>query len=100
MAKRFAGDLHGYDILDKTMMAENDVPHYFQDLPVSSSCATSSQQFLLRSVTVSQLVRHAIVKTFISSSEHPTAEVARDLTLIAKVIQNIANLVQFGKKEV
>lgn len=31
--------------------------------------------------------------------EHPPVNVARDLTLIAKVIQNMANLVPFGKKE-
>lgn len=36
---------------------------------------------------------------FFLKKEHPTQRVARTLTLIAKCIQNIANLVEFGGKE-
>jgi Ras GTPase-activating protein 1 len=32
--------------------------------------------------------------------DHPPPAVGRDLTLIAKILQNLANLVVFGKKEV
>uniref|UniRef100_A0A6B2L1B6 Ras-GAP domain-containing protein n=1 Tax=Arcella intermedia TaxID=1963864 RepID=A0A6B2L1B6_9EUKA len=38
-------------------------------------------------------------KNFGLITEHPPPNVARDLTLIAKVLQNLANLVEFGKKE-
>eukprot|EP01129_Flabellula_baltica_P014571 TRINITY_DN700_c0_g1_i2.p1 TRINITY_DN700_c0_g1~~TRINITY_DN700_c0_g1_i2.p1 ORF type:complete len:730 (+),score=148.34 TRINITY_DN700_c0_g1_i2:368-2557(+) len=38
-------------------------------------------------------------KLFGLVSEHPTPEVSRVLTLIAKTLQNIANLTEFGKKE-
>eukprot|EP01130_Rhizamoeba_saxonica_P016518 TRINITY_DN7653_c0_g1_i1.p1 TRINITY_DN7653_c0_g1~~TRINITY_DN7653_c0_g1_i1.p1 ORF type:complete len:819 (-),score=184.87 TRINITY_DN7653_c0_g1_i1:54-2297(-) len=38
-------------------------------------------------------------KNFGLLQEHPPADVARDLTLIAKTLQNLANLVGFGKKE-
>lgn len=31
--------------------------------------------------------------------DHPTPLVARDLTLIAKTLQNLANMVPFGQKE-
>lgn len=31
--------------------------------------------------------------------DHPPPAVGRDLTLVAKILQNLANLVLFGKKE-
>lgn len=38
-------------------------------------------------------------KLFGLANEHPPTAIARDLTLIAKTLQNLANLVPFGKKE-
>jgi hypothetical protein len=38
-------------------------------------------------------------KLFNLANDHPPENVARDLTLIAKTIQNLANLVPFGQKE-
>ena len=38
-------------------------------------------------------------KLFNLANDHPSENVARDLTLIAKTIQNLANLVPFGQKE-
>lgn len=38
-------------------------------------------------------------KLFNLANDHPTENVNRDLTLIAKTIQNLANLVPFGQKE-
>jgi len=38
-------------------------------------------------------------KLFDLCEEHPPANIARDLTLIAKTLQNLSNLVGFGKKE-
>jgi hypothetical protein len=38
-------------------------------------------------------------KLFGLAAEHPPMAIARDLTLIAKTLQNLANLVPFGKKE-
>src|SRR5690348_15809467 len=34
-----------------------------------------------------------------NSLDHPTPGVSRDLTLVAKILQNLANLMTFGKKE-
>lgn len=38
-------------------------------------------------------------KLFNLANDHPPENIARDLTLIAKTIQNLANLVPFGQKE-
>lgn len=38
-------------------------------------------------------------KLFSLAADHPPENIARDLTLIAKTIQNLANLVPFGQKE-
>ncbi|EDQ91742.1 uncharacterized protein MONBRDRAFT_17576 [Monosiga brevicollis MX1] len=38
-------------------------------------------------------------KLFNMMSEHPTDTLARNLTLVAKVIQNLANMAEFGQKE-
>eukprot|EP01120_Amphizonella_sp_Union-15-10_P011251 TRINITY_DN4722_c0_g3_i2.p1 TRINITY_DN4722_c0_g3~~TRINITY_DN4722_c0_g3_i2.p1 ORF type:complete len:559 (-),score=111.69 TRINITY_DN4722_c0_g3_i2:132-1688(-) len=38
-------------------------------------------------------------KLFGLCEDHPPANIARDLTLIAKTLQNLSNLVNFGKKE-
>ena len=38
-------------------------------------------------------------KLFNMMPDHPTEEIARTLTLVAKVVQNLANMSEFGAKE-